>query len=228
MNNTTKSWYKRWWGITIIVISTLLLSIIVAIAIYVANFINSDAFKTYQYRNPDYENEIKNLIEGQDYYWLGNKNAEIVIVEFADYACPYCKESFFKIRELSSTYADNIKYIYRDFPVLQDYSVNLSLASRCAGDQGLFWVMHDKLFLNQGISTKEEIMDLANQIGVNHERFEACFENNKYLPQIEKDFSDAQKLGLTGTPTWFINGQLIKGNIPYNILKDIIEGLIKN
>lgn len=165
-------------------------------------------------------------IEGDNNYWLGSSNPKVTIVEFADFACPSCKNSFNKIREIGLTEKD-VKIIYRDFPVIAEYSANLSLAARCAGEQGFFWVMHDKLFLNQGIKEDEEIMEMAKQIGANVARFEVCYNNRKYWSQIQKDLEDGEKLSIAGTPTLFINGQRVVGDAPLGVLKEIIRE-IKN
>ena len=139
-----------------------------------------------------------------------------------------CKESFPKIREISTKYKDDVKIIFRDFPVVTEYSIDLAMASRCAGEQGLFWVMHDKLFLNQGISQKNEIFELAKQIGADVGKFQNCFDNQKYSEDIYQDIKDGEALELEGTPTWFINGNKISGNIPYNIFIQIVEELLIN
>ena len=160
-------------------------------------------------------------------YWLGSANPKIVIIEFADFACPYCRESFSKIREIGIKYKKDVKIIYKDFPVLTDYSTNLALAGKCAGEQGMFWIMHDKLFLNQGVSTKTEIFELANQIGLENIQFRTCFNSKKYIKEIEQDLQIGKELEITGTPSWFINGEKIEGDIPYDIFIQIIEKLIK-
>lgn len=194
-------------------------------------------FFVYDVLKTDYMNDLKaniptedltSTIEGSDSnYWTGTSNAGITIVEFSDFACPYCRESFPKIREISKLYKDDVKIIYRDFPVIAEYSEDLAMAGRCAGEQGLFWVMHDKLFLNQGISTASDIISLSGQIGADQKRFELCFNNKKYSTSIKKDYDDGVRLGITGTPTWFINGVKIEGNIPYDILVKIIESILE-
>jgi len=166
-------------------------------------------------------------IEGEGNYWFGSADPKVTIVEFGDFACPLCKSSFGKIREISLTDKD-VKIIYRDFPVVAEHSANLSLAARCAGEQGLFWVMHDKLFLNQGIKEESEIIEMAKQIGANTARFEVCYNNRKYWPQIQNDLEDGEKLNITGTPTLFFNGQRLEGDAPLSVLKQIITQLKSN
>lgn len=226
-----KPWYKKWWGILIIIIGTLILINVIAFGFYVYSIMQD--IKSGNTINPaqiieysDLDAEMLKTIEGENNYWIGSANPKITIVEFSDFACPYCQESFSKIREISLKYKDKVKIIYRDFP-LHTESPDLALAARCAGEQGLFWLMHDKLFQNQGIKETNDIIELANQIGVDISRFNNCLNSNKYIKQIQKDLSDGQKLEVTGTPTWFINGYKIEGNVPYSVWEEIIESFGK-
>ncbi|RLC36867.1 hypothetical protein DRH27_04580 [Candidatus Falkowbacteria bacterium] len=225
--STYTRWYKKWWGILIIFFSVLILAFIFASALYVYGVIKSGEANKYQLEETNLSQDNLELILGNaNNYYLGAKNPLITIIEFSDFACPYSRESFSVIRELGIKYKNNIKIIYRDFPVITDYSANLSLAARCAGEQGLFWVMHDKLFINQGVDNTGELLELARQIGADTDRFNDCVINKKYLSAIEKDFNDGQELNIKGTPTWFINGTKLEGNVPYNIFVEIIEDII--
>ena len=167
--------------------------------------------------------------EGRDNYWLGSAKPKIMIYEFADFNCPLSKNSFSKLREISVKYKNEIKIIFKDFPVYDD-SINLAMAGRCAGEQGLFWPMHDRLYQNQNnfdSSNIQEISSLAVTVGVDQSRFDSCMENKKYLSDIQKDYADGQKVEASGTPTWLINGYKISGDIPYNLLVQLIEELRK-
>lgn len=223
--------HKKWWKIFLTTIAILVITLIVTTLVksfIVYKNIKTNGVDYTRFANYEVNDEQKKLIEGTEKnYWLGSANPTITIVEFADFACPMCHNSFSKIRELETVYKDHIKFIFRDFPANTEHSVKLAGAARCAGEQGLFWHMHDKLFLNQGISTQEEIITLANKLGLDNDRFKECLITNKYLPEIQKDFSDGEFLGVTGTPTWFINGHKIEGDIPYELFKKIIEELIK-
>ncbi|MDP2708761.1 MAG: thioredoxin domain-containing protein [bacterium] len=222
MEYTIKPWFKTWWGGLIVALLTIILIFIVAAGFYIYNSVKTAKQQT----------GLK--LSGQQYdaaagehYWLGSAKAPITIVEFGDFACPVCEQSFPTIRELSIKYKDDIKFIWRDYPVVAEYSALLALAGRCAGEQGLFWPMHDKLFQNQGVSTAAELSALANQTGADATRFNDCLTKQKYLPQIQKDLSDGQTFGNAGTPTYFINGYKIAGDIPYDIFVKIIEELKK-
>ena len=225
MEYTKKPWYKTWWGVGILLFSAVILFLLSSGIFYfigtyknAKNRLNSAA--------PKLSGQVYQAAAGE-HYWLGAETAPITIVEFGDFACPVCEQSFSTIREISIKYKDDIKFIWRDYPVVADYSALLALGGRCAGEQDLFWPMHDKLFQNQGISTADQLTALAKQAGADIIRFKDCLNKQKYLPQIQKDLSDGQTFGNTGTPTYFINGYKIAGDIPYDIFVKIIEELLK-
>lgn len=227
MTSTKKQWYKKWWGIALIMLFTLITALIIAFGFYFFSII-----KQINPLSQD-QNSLNLILNGEQYqaegekkYWLGSASPKVTIVEFGDYNCPMCKNSYSKIREISVKYKDNIKIIYRDYPFYEN-SLELSLAARCAGEQGLFWLMHDKLFQNQGGFNLDYLPELANQIGADVDKFNNCLNSQKYLNDIKKDFTDAESLGVTGTPTWFINGYKVEGDMPYNIFIELIESLLK-
>lgn len=228
MNTGEKQWHKRWWGVLLIILGFLIVTLIITIGLKIKKVSNSSEKDGIDYlslaTNNLSEDDLR-LIEGNNNYWTGSANPKITIVEFGDYACTYCQKSYSKIREISVKHKDTVKFIFRDYPINTDQSLLLALASRCAGEQGLFWIAHDKLFQNQGITETPEIKQLMKTIGLDSTRFDKCFDEQKYLTDIKKDLSDGDLLGITGTPTWFINGNIIKGDIPYEIFNKIIKEL---
>lgn len=218
-------WYKTWWGAILIILLTAILIFITAIVFYFIANVKESKTELSQ-AGVKLDGPIYKAAD-DGHYWLGSAKADLTIVEFGDFACAYCQKAFSTIREVSLKYKNDIKFIWRDYPIVSEYSGNLALAARCAGEQGLFWPMHDKLFQNQGINTADQLIAAANQIGADTARFNDCLVKQKYLPQIQKDLDDGQKFGITGTPTYFINGYKIEGDIPYNTFIQIIEGLKK-
>lgn len=219
---TKKPWYKN----TKIVITLIFLLFIIflSLLLLVINSLNSaENIKSKQinyYKN----DEHKKLIEGNGENNIGAENPKITIVEFGDFNCPYCKNSYSKIREITLKYKDEIKFIYRDLPILEN-SLELSLAARCAGEQGFFWNLHDRFFQNQ----KTDISDIRNiaiSIRLDIVKFNSCFESKKYINEIKEDISDANKLKISQTPIWFINGYGVHGDIPYDVFNKIIEDLL--
>lgn len=162
-----------------------------------------------------YTPEQQLAIEGQGNYALGAARPLVTIVEFGDFACSYCQASYSVIRELSLEYPDDLKIVWRDRPAF-DYSLNLAQAAYCAGEQDKFWPMHDKLFMHQSSalgSSAQDIVTLAQQIGVNTTAFSQCLVASRYLEQIKANYLAAEALEVTGTPTWFVNGQKIEGHL---------------
>ncbi|MFA6107023.1 MAG: thioredoxin domain-containing protein [Patescibacteria group bacterium] len=191
-------------------------------------------FKIYRETRAELSGKIrlsgeKHTVDIAGNYWLGAPDPKVTIIEFGDFACPNCKNSFPVIRELITTYKNDVKLVYKDYPQFEE-SLDLAEGARCAGEQGrmLFWLMHDKLFLNQGVNTAEGIFEAAKQIGVDESRFKKCFEENKYREDIKKDVLDAQAIGLSGTPAWIINGYMVKGDIPLDIWDKLIKQLIND
>jgi protein-disulfide isomerase len=214
-------WYKRWWGIALFGLLTLLLIFLVVFVFYVfglsKNLKNNSLLLPVS--NIKYD---KILVEGKNNYHLGSDKAKITIVEFTDFACPFSKSSFPKIREIGLKYKKDVNIIIRDHPYLTEHSIKLAQAARCAGEQGYYWPMHDKLFQNQNVSTETELNGLARQVGADETKFSACLAKEKYLPDIRRDLADAETLALTGTPTWFINGNRIEGDMPLATWEKII------
>jgi len=229
MRDIKKAWTSKWWGMLIILILALFLIIIVALGLTFLNY--SRQIKN----NPSVLNSLNSnkekidpkLIEGENSYWLGSANPKLTIVEFGDFSCPACKNSFSILREVGFKYKDKVRIIFRNFPVISDYSLNLSLGGECAGEQGLFWPMYDKLYLNQGISTIKEIENVFARIGGNEKKFSTCLKNRKYLKRVQKDLNDGIKLNLKGTPSWFFNGYKINGEIPRDTFLNLVEEILK-
>ncbi|MFH0840626.1 MAG: DsbA family protein [bacterium] len=178
----------------------------------------------------EYIGERKKLIEGINNYTLGAVNPKITIVEFADFACSFCKESYPKINFLALKYKDDVKIIFRDRPAFEN-SIPLALAGHCAGEQGRFWEMHNKLYENQSDSfglDYQGIAPVAAEItGLNQKQFTDCMQNEKYINKIKKNLVDSEDLGVTGTPYFFVNGQPLAGDQPIEIWEGIIQELLR-
>ncbi len=167
--------------------------------------------------------------EGEGNYSLGPDSAALTIVQFSDFACPYCLASFPSLREASLKYAGNVRFVFRDWPG-HDNSISLAMSAYCAGEQGKFWEMHDKLFQNQSESFGANATDLvlpARQLGLDTSQFSACMTGQKYLSQIRSNFAASQALGVRGTPTWFIEGEKIEGALTSAELDTLIQDRLR-
>jgi len=93
----------------------------------------------------------------------------------------------------------------------------------CAHDQGKFWAYHDKLYQNQGALSPTDLKNHAAEIGLDTEAFGACFDSGQFRDAVQQDFRDAQALGVTGTPAFFVNGRFINGAQPFEAFQVIID-----
>lgn len=162
---------------------------------------------------------------------LGNKNAKVTIVEFADFQCPFC-ERFFKDAEpnIIKSYANSgkVKFAFRHYAFLGQESTWAAEASECANEQGKFWEYHDYLYNHQGAENsgafaKDKLISFAISLGLNTDQFSSCLNSDKYAKQVTDDLASGQKAGVSGTPTSIVNGQLVVGAQPYSAFKTLID-----
>lgn len=160
---------------------------------------------------------------------VGAKDAPLVIVEFLDFGCPFCRASFEPVRELTTRYSTSVRLVIRDFPIkdLHPDAVKAAHAARCANEQGKFWAYHDKLFLNQGAFSDDDLHRYALEVGADGQRFDTCMQENRYMKDIENDMAVGLQAGVSGTPTFFFNGNRIQGGLDQKTLEFIIREFLK-
>ena len=159
----------------------------------------------------------------------GNENAPITIIEYSDYECPACRNSYNMVEEVISEYQGQVKLVHRHYPLpFHKDAQGASIAAECAGEQGKFWEMHEKLYTgNEGL--KENSLNLyAKEVGVNEEKFNNCFAGDGYLDKINKQKKQGEKDEISGTPTFFINGKQVinSGNNKYLPVIDDFRNMI--
>ena len=156
---------------------------------------------------------------------VGPAEAKLTIVEFLDYQCPFCNQEAPTVRELSSAYGDRVRFIIRDFPVVDIHpdAAYAAEAAGCAEEQGKFWQMHDRLFALKGQLKATDLEKAAEQSGLDLEKYKTCMQVRARVDEIEDDLRAGVKAGVRGTPTFFFNGEKVEGAIP----KGVFEGLIK-
>lgn len=174
---------------------------------------------------------------------LGSTDAKVTIVEFSDYQCPFCRrfalQTFDKIKQ---NYIDTgkVRFVYKDFPLTQlghTQAPLMAVAAQCAGDQGKYWEMHDKLFDEQqklsprGTAkfSSDKVPQWASEIGLNMNTFKQCLNSDKYKSEVQSDLQEGQSLGASGTPTFFIyaegddTAQKVVGAQPYSRFQSVID-----
>ena len=172
---------------------------------------------------------------GADTRMLGNPDAPVTIAEFADFQCPFCGRFFQTTSKgIIEKYVKTgkAKFIYHDFAFLGDESNWAAEAARCAGDQGKFWQYHDYLFGHQkgenaGSFTKDHLKSFALEIGLNAGEFNNCLDSGKHAKDVTNDTEVGRKLGVTGTPTSFVNGKIVQGAIPFDQFEPTILEALK-
>ncbi len=155
----------------------------------------------------------------------GNPDAGITIVEFSDFQCPFCLRAYMTIKGILAKYDGKIKLAYRDLPLqpIRPGAHGSAEASRCAGAQGKFWEYHDLLFENQDFFGDDEFREYAEILKLDTKQFITCLESGKFQPQIQHDFQEGVRLGITGTPFFYINGIPVNGAQPAAVFEEIIE-----
>jgi protein-disulfide isomerase len=155
----------------------------------------------------------------------GPAKAPVTIVEFSDFHCPFCRRVLPTLAQLESKYGGKIKLVFRDFPIesLHPGATKAHEAARCANEQGKFWAYHDKLFNAPPKSTPETFKELAKDVGLDANAFETCLNSKKYEAAIKEDIAEGNRVGVSGTPAFFINGRLVSGAQPVEAFARIID-----
>jgi len=155
----------------------------------------------------------------------GAATAPVTIVEFSDFECPYCGAFFPTLKEVEKNYKDKVRVVYRQFPLTQIHpnAQKAAEASLCANEQNQFWQMHDAMFGDQAALGVEALKQKAAKLSLNTTTFNACLDGNKYAAAVRADIADGVKVGVNGTPAFFINGRFYSGNQPYDEVQKVIE-----
>lgn len=182
-------------------------------------------------KNPSPDNNLPEqedagfLLEGEPV--LGDPEAKVTIIEFSDFQCPFCArytlETFPQIKQ---AYVDTgkIKVAFKNFPLSNHAYAEISAeASECANDQGKFWEYKKTLFENQQALSASDLKKYAKDLGIDEEQFNNCLDSKKYSEEVAQDLQDGIASGVTGTPTFFINGEKLVGALPFSEFQKVIE-----
>jgi protein-disulfide isomerase len=155
----------------------------------------------------------------------GTADAPVTLVEFSDFHCPFCKRAQATLKQVIERYPDRVRHVYRDFPVdkLHPRARAAHEAARCAEDQGKFWEYHDVLFLRAPKAEPRDLRRYAEQVGLDMPTFESCVSTRSHRATVQRDVDEATKLGLNGTPAFFINGRPLQGAQPLEAFVRIID-----
>lgn len=223
-------WYRTWWGVLFIVGGVGLLGTLSFLSwrllvVFQKNLVAASATNS---------SVVQTGPSGvtEDDPRFGNPDALIQVVEFGDFQCPFCKEAANIVRTVMTEYADDVLFIYRDFPVadLHPYAEKAAEAGACAHDQGKFWAMHDKLFEHQDALTVPDLKEYAVQVNLDSDTFNACLDSGIKAIEVAKDLQDgvalSKDLTTIGTPLFIINGFPIPGVITAEKWRSLLDGLL--
>jgi protein-disulfide isomerase len=162
---------------------------------------------------------------------LGTADAPVTIVEYSDYQCPHC--AAFAQNTLAAVIknyvtAGDVRYIHRDAAILGEESQWAAQAANCAAEQGHFWEYHELLFerqgdRNSGTYSRDSLKQYADELGLDTEAFNECVDSNKYAEEVVQETQEAQQRGVEGTPTFFVNEEVIPGNVPFEQMQEVID-----
>jgi protein-disulfide isomerase len=156
---------------------------------------------------------------------LGPADAPVTIVEFSDFQCPYCGRFAPALKNTLRKYPTQVRLVFRNLPLasLHAQAVKAAEAAVCARDQGKFWEMHDLLFAEQKSLGVDALKEKATRLGLDSKTFDDCLDSGKSENAIKTDMAAADQLGITGTPTSFVNGRYLNGAVSENDLSAVID-----
>ena len=154
---------------------------------------------------------------------LGDKNAPVLLIEYADYECPYCQQVAPALRKLENEYKGRVAFAFKDTPLpMHPHAQKAAEAARCAGAQGKYWDFYHELFASKKLDLPDLKSD-AQKLKLDQTAFDKCLDSGSQAAAVKTQSDEASELGLQGTPSFFVNGRFMSGAASYEQLKDAIE-----
>ncbi len=158
----------------------------------------------------------------------GPNAAPVTIVNYGDYQCQNCAELDMSLVALRAEYPDALRVVWKDMPNTSQHkeALNAAVAAHCAGEQDEFWEYHSLLMINQTILGPELYTQIATELNLKDRPFARCLEDQNTMPLVQRGFDEGISLGITATPTLYINGERYTGSMKTSDLRRIIDNLI--
>jgi protein-disulfide isomerase len=154
----------------------------------------------------------------------GPADAPITIVEYSDYQCPFCARVNPTLEQVRKAYGDKIKIVFKDFPLPNHpQAPKAAEAAHCAGEQGKYWEMHDRLFANQQALQVTDLKQHASSLELDAGAFNQCLDSGKHAERVQTAMKEGEGLGVQSTPTLFVNGRPVVGAQPFDYFKTVID-----
>lgn len=176
--------------------------------------------------------EVMDKISLKNVPMKGNAGAKVAVIEYSDFQCPFCKKGSEILPKLLEEYKGKIKVAYKQYPLpSHNWARPASIASLCAYEQGNdhFWKFHDLLFQNQheinADNANAKFAEFAKKLGLNEKKFEACLTSPETEKRLNEEIQEAQSLGVNSTPTFVVNGQIVRG-ASYEGIKAAIDSAL--
>jgi protein-disulfide isomerase len=173
--------------------------------------------------------EAPRIVVSTDGPSIGKADAPVTIVEFSDYQCPFCKRAEPTVLELRKKYGDQVRFVYRHFPLDQIHARArpAAEAALCANEQGKFWEFHEKIFAGSGLEDAD-ILAYGQAAGLDAEKFKACVAERRFKDKVDEDAKAGREAGVSGTPAFFVNGIMLSGAKPIEEFSAVIDRELKN
>jgi protein-disulfide isomerase len=160
----------------------------------------------------------------------GTASASVIVTEYGDFQCPACAYAHKEITTpLLAKYDGNIRFDFRQFPLrsIHPYALPAAQASECAADQGKFWEFFDHTYEHQDTLAEKPYIAWATELGLNVDLFTRCIDSGMKKSVVLEDLAMGEKVGVNSTPSYFVNGELVRPNTLEHLSKKIDEALAK-
>jgi protein-disulfide isomerase len=160
---------------------------------------------------------------------LGPRTAPVTIIEYGDFGCPSCWY-WYKLgvlNQLRLRYGEQIRFVWRDYPVITLLSPKAAEAGQCANDQGKFWEFHDAVYEHEGAIQASDLQAYAAAIGLNMSQFNECVGSGRYKDRVNAEQYEAFDHGYNGAPFFLVNNQLLRGAQPLSVFSSIIDPMLE-
>ena len=159
----------------------------------------------------------------------GKADAPITVIEFSDFECPYCRRAQATLKAVKNAYGDKVRFVFRHYPLpFHKLAPKASEGSQCAADQGKFWPFHDALFTDGAELTPAALKKLAGKLTLDQAKFDTCLDSGRHAERVAQDSAEGKRLGISGTPTFFINGVRLVGAVSLSKFKQVIDSELKS
>jgi protein-disulfide isomerase len=157
----------------------------------------------------------------------GPATAPVTIVEFSDFQCPFCGRATRPIEQIYKAYKGKVRVVFKHFPLNFHKDAHLAAqAALAAGAQGKFWEMHDLLFQNTRTLKRNHLDAYAKKLGLNMSSFKSALDSGTYKAQVDADMAVGRRVGVSGTPTIFVNGRKLMQNISFKAFQSLINPML--